>query len=169
MAPMRRLTHIDRNGRATMVNVAPKEPTARFAVAGAEVRMSPATLRAIRAGRTTKGNVLEVARIAGIAAAKQTSALIPLCHPIALTQVAVDVALRPPGGVEIRARADAFDRTGVEMEALTAAAVCALTIYDMCKALDRAIEIRNIRLLEKAGGRSGHYVAGKANAKRKRR
>jgi cyclic pyranopterin monophosphate synthase len=164
MAPVRRLTHIDRNGRATMVNVAPKEPTARFAVAGAEVRMSPATLRAIRAGRTAKGNVVEIARIAGIAAAKQTSALIPLCHPIALTQVAVEVELRPPGRIDIRARADAFDRTGVEMEALTAAAVCALTIYDMCKALTLGLAIREVVLLAKSGGKRDYMAPGETTA-----
>jgi len=148
-----------------MVDVAPKPPTARFAVAEADVVMRPSTLRAIRAGRTRKGNVFEVARIAGIAAAKQTSSLIPLCHPIALTSVSIDIAPRPPRTVRIVARAEAFDRTGVEMEAMTAAAVCGLTIYDMCKALDREIEIRTLRLLEKAGGKSGHYMR---NEKRKR-
>jgi cyclic pyranopterin phosphate synthase len=148
-----------------MVDVAPKPATARFAVAEAEVAMQPATLRAIRAGRTKKGNVFEVARIAGIAAAKQTSSLIPLCHPLALTNVAVDITPRGPRTVHIVARAEAFDRTGVEMEAMTAAAVCGLTIYDMCKALDREIEIRTLRLLEKAGGKSGHYMR---NEKRKR-
>ncbi len=148
-----------------MVDVAAKPATARFAVAEAEVLMQPATLRAIRAGRTKKGNVFEVARIAGIAAAKQTSSLIPLCHPLALTNVAIDITARPPRSVRIVARAEAVDRTGVEMEAMTAAAVCGLTIYDMCKALDREIEIRTLRLLEKAGGKSGHYMR---NEKRKR-
>lgn len=151
------LTHVGPDGRARMVNVRPKPVTARFAVAEARVAMAPATLRAIRAGGVAKGNVLEVARIAGISAAKQTSALIPLCHPLALTSVQVEIRVEPPDSLVIRARAEAVDRTGVEMEALTAAAMCGLTIYDMCKAIDREMEIRYIRLLEKAGGRSGHF------------
>jgi len=153
-----KLTHIGRDGRARMVAIDRKPVTARFAVAAAEVSMKPATLREIRAGRTKKGNVIETARIAGISAAKQTSSLIPLCHPIALTNVSVDITARPPRTLAIRARADAVDRTGVEMEALTAAAVAGLTIYDMVKALDRDVEIRRLRLLEKAGGKSGHFM-----------
>ncbi len=155
---MGKLTHIGRDGRARMVAVDEKPITARFAVAGAEVSMKPDTLRQIRSGRTKKGNVIETARIAGISAAKQTSSLIPLCHPIALTNVVVDISVRPPRTIEIRARAEALDRTGVEMEALTAAAVAGLTIYDMVKALDRDVEITRLRLLEKAGGKSGHYM-----------
>ncbi len=158
MLGMARLSHIGPDGRARMVDVQAKPVTHRFAVAAAEIVVQPATLRAIRAGRTRKGNVVETARIAGIGAAKQTSALIPLCHPLALTNVAVDISFRPPRTVDIRARAEAMDRTGVEMEALTAAAVAALTVYDMCKALDREIEIRRLRLLEKAGGKSGHFM-----------
>ena len=155
---MGKLTHIGRDGRARMVPIDEKPVTARFAVAAAEVAMKPATLRAIRAGRTKKGNVIETARIAGISAAKQTSGLIPLCHPIALTNVTVDITVRTPRTIEIVARTEALDRTGVEMEALTAAAVAGLTIYDMVKALDRDVEIRKLRLLEKAGGKSGHYM-----------
>ena len=149
-----------------MVDVGPKPATHRVAVAGAEIRMKPATLRAIRRGKTAKGNVLEVARIAGIGAAKQTSSLIPLCQPLALTKLAVDFTLRPPGRITLTARAEAVDRTGVEMEALTAASVACLTIYDMCKAIDRGMEISKIRLLEKSGGKSGPYMR---SEKRKRK
>jgi cyclic pyranopterin phosphate synthase len=152
------LSHVAPDGSARMVDVGAKAATHRVAVAGAEVRMRPGTARVIRKGRAAKGNVLEVARIAGINAAKQTSTLIPLCHPIALTKVGIDFAWRGAGLLAITARAEAVDRTGVEMEALTAASVCALTVYDMCKALDRDIEIGRIRLLEKSGGKSGHYM-----------
>ncbi|MBI2930211.1 MAG: cyclic pyranopterin monophosphate synthase MoaC [Planctomycetes bacterium] len=155
---MNPLSHLDSRGRARMVPVHEKPVTHRFAVASADVVMKPATLRAVQTGRTKKGNVLEVARLAGIAAAKQTHALIPLCHPVAITHIAVDLRVRPPRTILIQARVDAVDRTGAEMEALTAASVCGLTIYDMCKAVDREIEIRNIRLVEKAGGKSGHFI-----------
>ncbi|HXG63428.1 MAG TPA: cyclic pyranopterin monophosphate synthase MoaC [Planctomycetota bacterium] len=163
----RRLTHVGPDGAARMVDVAGKEPTHRVAVAEARVRMKPATLRTIRRGGAAKGNVLEIARIAGIQAAKQTSALIPLCHPLALTRVAVDLTPEPPGGLRIEARAEALDRTGVEMEALTAAAVAGLTVYDMCKAIDREMEIGTIRLLEKSGGKSGPFMRAERR-KRKR-
>jgi len=158
---MPKLTRAGRVGAARMVDIRAKPVTHRTAVAAAEVRMAPSTLRTLRAGRAPKGNVFEVARVAGIAAAKQTASLIPLCHPVALTHISVDCAPRLPDAIEIRARAEALDRTGVEMEALTAAAVCALAVYDMCKGLDRSAEIRSVRLLEKSGGRSGRYVRGR--------
>jgi cyclic pyranopterin phosphate synthase len=148
-----------------MVDVGPKPATHRVAVAEAELRLKPSTLKLVRSGKAAKGDVLQVARIAGIGAAKQTSALIPLCHPLALTKVAVDFEVLPPGRIRLVARAEAWDRTGVEMEALTAASVAALTVYDMCKAVDRGIEIARIRLLEKSGGKSGPFVR---NEKRKR-
>ena len=154
---LRRFSHLGPDGSARMVDVGAKPATHRIAVAGAEIRMKRATWAMIRRGRADKGDVLEVARIAGIGAAKQASALIPLCHPIALTKVGIEFALSP-GRVGITARAEAVDRTGVEMEALAAAAVCALTVYDMCKALDRGMEIGRIRLLEKSGGKSGQFV-----------
>jgi cyclic pyranopterin phosphate synthase len=149
-----------------MVDVGGKPATRRAAVAGAELRMKRATFDVIRRGRASKGNVLEVARIAGINAAKHTATLIPLCHPLSLTRVAVEFDLSRPGRVALTARAEAVDRTGVEMEALTAAAVAALTVYDMCKAIDREMEICTIRLLEKSGGKSGHFVR---EEKRKRK
>jgi cyclic pyranopterin phosphate synthase len=140
-----------------MVDVSVKEVTVRTAVARGFVRMAKPVLRTIRRLETPKGNPLEVARIAGIAAAKRTSDLIPLCHPLPLTHI--DVATRLcENGVEITARVSATARTGVEMEALTAVAVAALTIYDMCKALDKGMEITDIHLAEKIGGRSGHYL-----------
>jgi len=139
-----------------MVDVTAKPATHRVAVAGASVSASRAVLQAIRSGRVAKGAVLETARLAGIQAAKRTSDLIPLCHPLALTKISVEFEVGRT--LEITARAEAVDRTGVEMEALTAAAVAALTVYDMCKALDREVEISRIRLLEKSGGKSGHFV-----------
>ena len=149
-----------------MVDVGPKAATARSARAEALVRMQPATARALRAGRGPKGDVLQVARLAGIQGAKRTSDLIPLCHPVALTSVKVDFAWRSARELRIETRADAVDRTGVEMEALAAAAAAALTVYDMAKALDRGMEIRTIRLLEKSGGKSGHFMR---EEKRKRK
>jgi cyclic pyranopterin monophosphate synthase len=143
-----------------MVDVAAKPETARVAVASAEVRMSAATLRLVVAatGARGKGDVLAVARLAGIMAARKTAELIPLCHPVRLTSCDVELTVdRALPGVRIRAIARAFDRTGVEMEALTAAATAALTIYDMVKAAERGVEIRAVRLEEKEGGRSGHW------------
>ncbi len=162
----KRLTHVGRDGAARMVDVGLKPVTHRIAVASAEIRMKPATFRAIRGGRVAKGNVLEVARVAGIAAAKQAAGLIPLCHPVSLTKVAVEFSPRPPDVLALTARAEAVDRTGVEMEALAAAAVAALTVYDMCKAIDRGMEIGRICLLEKSGGKSGAFVR-KERRKRK--
>ena len=155
--PVQRLTHVAPDGSVRMVDVGDKRPTARRAVAEASVHMSPQALRALRAGSIAKGDVLTTAQIAGIAAAKRTSELIPLCHPLALTHVALTFELRAPRTVHIRCEAACTGATGVEMEALTGAAVAALTIYDMCKAVDKAMSIDALRLLEKSGGRSGVF------------
>ena len=141
-----------------MVDVSPKPETAREAVARAIVRMRPATLRAVQRGNAPKGDVLGVARTAGILAAKRTPELIPLCHPLRLTRVDVAFQASPRRGqIEIRARVSTVDKTGVEMEALTAAGVAALTIYDMVKGLEKGVSITNLQLLEKRGGKSGHW------------
>jgi indole-3-glycerol phosphate synthase len=154
------LTHTDLDGRAHMVDVSAKDATDRVAIAGARVVMKPETLARIAAGAVAKGDVLAVARIAGIMAAKRTAELIPLCHPLALTSVAVELACNAErSAVEITATCRLNGRTGVEMEALTAASVAALTIYDMCKAIDRGIVVTDIRLLRKSGGKSGDYEA----------
>jgi cyclic pyranopterin phosphate synthase len=153
-------THFDAAGQAHMVDVGDKAVTRRFARAGGRIVMSRQTLALVRAGSAKKGDVLGVARIAAIQAAKRASDLIPLCHPLPLTRVGVEFALDDDASaVSIEVVAETLDRTGVEMEALTAAAVGLLTIYDMCKAADRAMRIEGVRLLEKAGGRSGHFVA----------
>jgi len=152
----KRLTHVDARGRVRMVDVGAKPVTDREAVARGSIRMAPATVRAIRRGAVTKGDPLQAARIAGIMAAKRTADLVPLCHPLPLTHVSVD--LRPRrDGFEIEARVRTSAQTGVEMEALTAVAVAALTVYDMAKAVDRDMVIGEIRLMEKRGGRRGHY------------
>jgi cyclic pyranopterin phosphate synthase len=151
---MKKLSHYDSAGSARMVDVSAKRETPRTARAHAFVRMAPAVLRKLP--RNPKGNPLEIARIAGIAAAKRTSSLIPLCHPLMLTHADVDVTLEKQG-VRIVASAATTGPTGVEMEALTAAAVAALTVYDMTKALDKAIEIQDLYLLEKTGGKSGDF------------
>jgi cyclic pyranopterin monophosphate synthase len=153
-----KLSHVGPGGEARMVDVGEKPATHRVAVAEAELLMKRATLAAIRKGKNPKGSVLEVARIAGINAAKHTSSLIPLCHPLALTKVGIEFSAPSATRLRIVSRAEAIDRTGVEMEALTGAAVCALTVYDMCKAIDRGMEICKIRLLEKSGGKSGPYM-----------
>ncbi len=153
---MRELTHYDERGAVKMVDVSAKPATTRVAVAHAFVRIAPAALRAIRRLRTPKGSPLEVARIAGILAAKRTAELIPLCHPLPVAHADVQTRLRPHG-IEITSRITTTAPTGVEMESLTAAAVAALTVYDMSKALDRGIEITELYLVEKRGGRSGHY------------
>ena len=140
-----------------MVDVTPKEVTERTAIARGFVRMSPAVLRALRRQALPKGNPLEIARIAGIAAAKRTSEWIPLCHPLPLTHIDVTAALCK-NGVELSSRVVATARTGVEMEALVAVSAAALTVYDMCKALDKGMEITDIVLVEKIGGKSGHYL-----------
>src|SRR5882724_13321413 len=157
---MNGLSHFDREGRAVMVDVSAKSETERVAVAGASVLMQPETLALIMQGGVAKGDVLAVARIAGIMAAKRTPDLIPLCHPLSLTSVAVDVACVPErSAVEITATCRLNGRTGVEMEALTAAGVAALTIYDMCKSIDRGMVVTDLRLLRKSGGKSGDYEA----------
>jgi cyclic pyranopterin phosphate synthase len=153
-AKTRGLTHYDAKGRAAMVDVSDKVPTLREAEAYAFVAMSKAVLRALP--RNPKGDPLEVARIAGIQAAKRTAGLIPMCHPLPLSKVDVSCATKPTG-IEIRAAVRTTAVTGVEMEALVAASVAALTIYDMCKALDKGIEIREVRLERKSGGKSGDY------------
>jgi cyclic pyranopterin phosphate synthase len=154
------LTHFDSNGQAHMVGVGDKSETRRVAVATGRVVMLPATLEVVRAGTSSKGDVLGVARIAAIQAAKRTSDLIPLCHPIALTRVAVEFSLdEQASAITCTTTVETHGRTGVEMEALTAASVALLTIYDMCKAIDRGMRFEDIRLLEKAGGRSGHWIA----------
>ena len=162
----RNFTHYDAQGQVRMVNVTDKPATERTAVARGFLRMGKSTLAQVRGMKTPKGNPFEIARIAGIAAAKRTAELIPLCHPLLLTHVDVATQLCQ-NGVEVTARVTATGPTGVEMEALTATAVAALTLYDMCKALDRSMEITDICLLEKAGGRSRHYV--RARGRRRRR
>ncbi len=152
-----RLTHLDEHGQARMVDVGEKPITLREAVARAAVRMQPDTLRRVLAGDLPKGEVLAVARLAGILAAKRTDELIPLCHSLPLDAVEVDFTALDEATLEVRSRARVHGRTGVEMEALVAASVAALTIYDMCKAVDRAMEITGVYLLEKRGGRSGTY------------
>jgi cyclic pyranopterin phosphate synthase len=156
----RKLTHIDARGRARMVDVAGKGETPRTARAGGRIRMLPSTLRMIARGSAAKGDVLGVARTAAIQGAKRTADLIPLCHPLALTHVSIDFTIdRKASAVECVATASTIGRTGVEMEALTAVAVGLLTIYDMCKAADRGMRMGRIRLLEKLGGKTGHWVA----------
>ena len=154
------LTHFDAQGQAHMVDVGAKASTERIAVASGRIRMQPATLALIEAGHAKKGDVLGVARLAGIMGAKKTSDLIPLCHPIALTRVAVDFeVLTESAEVLCTATAQTVGQTGVEMEALTAVQVALLTIYDMCKAVDRGMVIGDVKLLEKHGGKSGSWVA----------
>jgi cyclic pyranopterin phosphate synthase len=155
-----KLTHLDARGRARMVDVADKRETRRVARAGGRIRMRPATLRKIAAGRVAKGDVLGVARIAAVQAAKRTAELIPLCHPLALSHVGVEFKVdRKASAVLCEATVTTVGRTGVEMEALTAVAAGLLTVYDMCKAADRGMRIERVRLLEKQGGKSGHWVA----------
>jgi cyclic pyranopterin phosphate synthase len=152
------LNHFDEQGKAIMVDVSAKTPTLRTAVAQAIVAMSPATLALVMAGGAAKGDVLGVARLAGIAAAKKTPDLIPLSHPLAIHHVAVEFEPDPEAGtIAISATVRALERTGVEMEAMTAAAVAALTVYDMCKGVEKGIVIREVLLLRKEGGKSGLY------------
>ena len=160
---MSRLTHLDETGAAHMVDVAGKPVTAREAVATGRITMSREAAAAIREGGVAKGDVLATARIAGIMAAKKTAELIPLCHPLPLTRVSVDLA-PDEAGVTVTATAACHGRTGVEMEALTAASVALLTIYDMAKALDRAMTIGGVRLLSKTGGKSGDWIGPDAPA-----
>jgi cyclic pyranopterin phosphate synthase len=163
--PMNTLTHFDAQGQAHMVDVAGKASTHRIAVAGGRIDMLPATLAIIEAGSAKKGDVLGIARIAGIQGAKKTSELIPLCHPLALTRIAIEfeavhAASTGATGIFCSATVETVGPTGVEMEALTAVNVALLTIYDMCKAVDRGMTINDVKLLEKHGGKSGSFVAG---------
>lgn len=155
---MTKLTHFDADGQARMVDVSAKDLTAREAVAGCRVLMAKETFELIRDGKAKKGDVLAVARLAGIMAAKKTSDLIPLCHPLPLSSVSIELTLHEAmSTVDIVATATVTGRTGVEMEALTAASVAGLTVYDMCKAVDRAMTITDLRLLQKSGGKSGDF------------
>ena len=157
----RRLTHLDEGGAARMIDVSAKQPSERRARARARVRMSAETARAVAAGGAPKGDVLGVARLAGIQAAKQTGNLIPLAHPLPLSFVDVEASVDTErGAVELVAEARTVDRTGVEMEAMTACAVAALTVYDMVKGLERGVEVESVALLEKSGGRSGEWRRG---------
>ncbi len=160
----RKLSHYDKSGRAAMVDVSAKQETRRTAEASAFVEMKPEVLRALPSN--TKGDPLEVARIAGIQAAKRTSEMIPMCHPVPLTHVDVHVSVCE-NGVAIRTSASTLAVTGVEMEALVAASVSALTVYDMCKALDKGIVIRDVQLERKTGGKSGDYVRAKSKGSKK--
>lgn len=160
---MQEFTHIDNKGHVRMVDVTDKEPTSRLAVAQGVVAMNPATFAMIENQTVKKGNVLEAARIAGIMAAKKTSELIPLCHPLNITHVQVDFSPdKNAGSIRIEASVRSAGQTGVEMEALTAVSIAALTIYDMCKSYDREMTISNIFLREKSGGKSGAFVSKKA-------
>jgi len=156
------LTHIDARGRARMVDVSAKAVTERVAVATATLRMQPATLRRIRTGRIAKGEVLAVARVAGVMAAKRTADLIPLCHPLPVEVASIDFTPRAAGRLQVTATVKVTGKTGVEMEALAAVMGAALTVYDMCKAVDRGMVITDVCLLEKRGGRSGTWQRKKA-------
>jgi cyclic pyranopterin monophosphate synthase len=157
---MSELTHFDEHGASRMVDTSGKPETLRQARASGLVRMAPATAALIRDRALAKGDVLEVARLAGILAAKRTGDLIPLCHPLPITSAALDFAFAGDGELHIEATVRVFGRTGVEMEALTAVSVAALTVYDMCKAVDRTLTIERVRLEEKSGGRSGTFRRG---------
>jgi len=155
---MSELSHYDETGASRMVNVAAKETTFRMARAEAWVAMRPETMTLIRDRKLSKGNVLEVARLAGIMAAKRTDELIPLCHTLGLDGAEIEFEFADATQLRIEVRVSVHGRTGVEMEALVAASVCALTVYDMCKAVDREMEVNRVRLLEKVGGKSGHFL-----------
>jgi cyclic pyranopterin phosphate synthase len=152
------LTHLDKDGKAIMVDISAKATTERTAVAMALVKMKPETLQLILNGQVKKGDVFACARIAGIMGAKRTPDLIPMCHPIPITNTAIEVESLPPDGVLITATVKTTYTTGMEMEALTAATVAALTIYDMCKSVDRAMTIVEVKLLSKSGGKSGEFI-----------
>ena len=154
---MSELSHFNSKGEAHMVDVRSKPETDRVAVASGRVLMRPETADKIKSGRISKGNVLEIARLAGIMATKRTSDLIPLCHPIRISSVEIDLEFVSPGELRIDATVGATDRTGVEMEALTAVMTTALVVYDMCKSVDRQMEVTNVCLEEKSGGKSGHF------------
>lgn len=154
-------THLDKDGRVRMVDVGDKAKTKRTAVAGGNIYMKPDTLAKIQDEKIKKGNVLEAARIAGIMAVKKTADLIPMCHPINITHARIDFSFdTEKNGIHIESEVSLTEKTGVEMEAMTAVSIAALTIYDMCKSYDRGMEISDIRLLSKSGGKSGTYIAG---------
>lgn len=154
-----KFSHLDENYRPKMVDVTAKKPTLREAIASGRVLMRPETVKAIESGGVSKGNVYATAKIAGIMAAKKTSDIIPMCHPLELTGIEIDFSSNiEKGEITVNSRARTFNRTGVEMEAMTAVSVAALTIYDMCKSADRAIVLSDIKLLEKSGGKSGTFV-----------
>ncbi len=156
---MAQLSHLDEQGRARMVDVSEKEITSRIAVARGTIRMRPKTLALILEEKIAKGDVFSVARVAGIMAAKKTSELIPMCHPLSITSVKIELAAQQkPARVDIEATGGVSGKTGVEMEAMTAVAVAGLTIYDMCKAVDREMNLGEIRLVEKSGGKSGTFI-----------
>jgi len=158
---MNKLTHFDANGQAHMVNVGDKPSTHRIAIATGKITMLPETFKMVKAGTHKKGDVLGIARIAGIQASKKTSDLIPLCHPLALTHVSLEFTLQDiTNSISCQVRVETTGPTGVEMEALTAVQIALLTIYDMCKAVDRGMVIGDIKLLEKSGGKSGEWKAG---------
>lgn len=157
---MPKLSHFDEKGASQMVDTSAKPETERTARASGRVRMQPATLKLVQDRALSKGDAFEVARLAGIMAAKQTPNLIPLCHPLPISSVNVELKALPPDAVEIAATVKVVARTGVEMEALTAVSVAALTLYDMCKAVDKGMVLEAVRLEEKAGGQSGHFLAG---------
>jgi cyclic pyranopterin phosphate synthase len=156
---MAKLSHLDEQGRARMVDVSNKDVTSRIAVARGSIRMRPETLALIQEGKVEKGDVFSVARVAGIMAAKNTSALIPMCHPLSITSIEINLIPQiNPARVEIESVVRVDGKTGVEMEAMTAVAVAGLTIYDMCKAVDRGMSIGDIRLVKKSGGKSGTFI-----------
>ena len=156
---MAKLSHLDEQGRARMVDVSNKDVTSRIAMARGSIRMRPQTLALIREGKVEKGDVFSVARVAGIMAAKSTSALIPMCHPLSITSIEINLIPQiNPARVEIEAVVRVDGKTGVEMEAMTAVSVAGLTIYDMCKAVDREMSIGDIRLVKKSGGKSGTFI-----------
>lgn len=159
-----KLTHLDDAGNAHMVDVSEKQVTTRIAVASGRVSMLPETVQLIKSGMAKKGDVIATARIAGIMAAKRTHDLIPLCHPLAISKITVDLEInQPANAVDVTASVKVEGKTGVEMEALTAVSVACLTVYDMVKAVDRGITISDIRLIEKQGGKSGHFIADTAS------
>ena len=155
---MGQLTHFDREGRAKMVDISGKKITKREAIAFANVIMKPETLKMIKKGKMAKGDVLSVAKVAGIMAAKRTSELIPMCHPLEISNIEIAFNLKGENRIEVKSKVKCLGRTGVEMEALTAVTVSALTIYDMCKALDREMVISDVKLLKKTGGKSGTFI-----------
>ncbi len=155
---MGQLTHFDRKGRAKMVDISGKRVTKREAIASADVIMKTKTLKMIREGRMAKGDVLSVAKVAGIMAAKRTSELIPMCHPLDISNIEITFNLKGENKIQIKSKVKCLGRTGVEMEALMAASISALTIYDMCKAVDGEMGISDVKLLKKAGGKSGTFI-----------